>query len=230
MSLLIAFPFFLIIAAGNSIGARRAIYTIIKYWSRGWLFIIGMPVKRVGAMPAKDRKNVVVMNHISYIDSMVIFSAIPGYFRALGKKEMSKIPIFGFVYKQLVVMVDRSSAHSRSKSMRLMWRVLRHDSNIAVFPEGTFNETGRPLKEFYDGAFRLAINAQTPILPILFLDAAERWHYSAWWKIWPGPNRVVYLPEIAVGGMGMEDLPMLKKNVYDAMEAGLRKWKHYNNS
>ena len=227
IGLLINFPFFLLISTGNNIRARRTIYNIIRHWANVWLWITGMPLKRVGQLPPK-RRYVIVANHISYLDAVVVFSGLPGYFRALGKKEFSKIPLMGFLYRQIVIMVDRSSKDSRAKSMRLMWRVLRNESDIFIFPEGTFNETGNPLKEFYDGAFRLAITTQTPILPVLFPDTVDRWHYSAWWKIWPGRNRVEYLPAVEVKGMTMEHLQELKQQVYNTMEAALMKYKGNN--
>jgi 1-acyl-sn-glycerol-3-phosphate acyltransferase len=219
-SVLLAFPLFVLIAVGNSSKSRRAIWYIIRVWARFWLWLIGMPVRRSGQLPPEGRY-VVVANHISYIDAIVIFPAIPGYFRPLGKKEFSRIPVIGFIYKQIVLMVDRSSQHSRGKSMRLMWRALRHECSIVIFPEGTFNETGAPLKDFYDGAFRLAINAQTPLLPILLPDTVQRWHYSGWWKLWPGRNRVVYLDPVPTDGLKPEDLPALKEKVYRLMEAKL---------
>lgn len=224
ISILSAFPFFLIISIGNNVAARKMIYGIIRYWSVVWLWAIGMPVRIIGPRPPKQRY-IVVANHISYLDTLIIFPAIPGYFRALGKKEISRIPIVGFIYKQIVIMVDRSSVHSRTRSMRLMWRVLHKEGNIIIFPEGTFNETTSTLKEFYDGAFRLAINTQTPILPMVFPDTVDRWHYSGWWKLWPGKNRVVYLEPVPVAGLKMADLPMLKQQVYAVMEAGLLKYK-----
>jgi 1-acyl-sn-glycerol-3-phosphate acyltransferase len=220
--LLLSFPVFFIIALFNSVKARRTMWLVIRYWSIGWLWIIGMPVRIIGKRPAGN-KYVIVANHISYLDTVVIFPAIPFYFRALGKYEMSKMPLLGFIYKQVVIMVKRDSAHNRARSMRLMWRVLHKESSIIVFPEGTFNETGAPLKDFYDGAFRLAINAQTPVLPILFPDTVNRWHYNHWWKLWPGRNRAVYLEPISVTGLEPKDLPALKEQVYKAMEAGLVK-------
>jgi len=223
VSILIAFPFFLIISLGNNTLSRKAIYSIIRVWSILWLWLIGMGVKKTGKKPPKGRY-IVVANHISYLDTLVIFPAIPGYFRALGKKEISRIPVVGFIYKQVVIMVDRSSVHSRARSMRLMWRVLHKEGNIIIFPEGTFNETGKPLKEFYDGAFRLAINTQMPILPILFPDTVHRWHYGGWWKLWPGLNRVVYLEPVPVAGLTMEALPALKQQVYAMMEEELLKY------
>lgn len=223
ISFFVALPFFFIISLGNSRGARRMIYLIIHYWAKGWLWIIGMPLRISGPKPEPDRY-VVVANHISYLDTVVIFPAVPGYFRALGKIEMSRIPLFGFLYKQIVLLVDRSNAHSRSRSMRLMWRALRYECSVLVFPEGTFNETEQPLKDFYDGAFRLAINSQRPILPIIFPDTVQRWHYSHWWKFSPGINRAIYLPPVDVSGMKQEDIGKLKKHVYELMEAELQKY------
>lgn len=147
ISLLLAFPFFLLISAGNNFAARRAIYYIIRVWGKAWLWLIGMPLRVQGQKPPAGRY-IVVANHISYLDTIVIFPAVPGYFRALGKIEISKIPILGFVYRQIVVMVDRSNAHSRALSMRMMSRTLKNESSIVIFPEGTFNETGEPLKDF----------------------------------------------------------------------------------
>ncbi len=221
ISLFLAFPFFLLISILDNTSSRKALWAITHYWSKAWLFIIGMPLQKIGNFPASGQY-VVVANHISYLDTIVIYAAIPHYFRPLGKKEMAKIPIFGFVYKQLVLLVDRGSSHSRAKSMRLMWRAIRNGCNIVIFPEGTFNETGQPLKHFYDGAFRLAVNSQNPILPILFPDTVDRWHYSAWWKLWPGTNRAIYLSPIDVEGMTIADAKILKQKVYDRMEDELK--------
>lgn len=220
VSVLLAFPLFALIAIGNNAKARKAIWWIIRNWAKLWLLLIGMPMRRSKMRPPEGRY-VVVANHISYIDAIVIFPAIPGYFRALGKKEFSKIPVVGFIYRQIVLMVDRSSAYSRAKSMRLMWRALKHECSVLIFPEGTFNETGEPLKEFYDGAFRLAINAQTSILPILLPDTVDRWHYSGWWKLWPGKNRVVYMDPVSVDGYTHADIPVLKERVKELMSQEL---------
>ena len=214
----------MLISIGNNIAARRTIYKIIRYWAKVWLWLTGLSLEIIGQKPP-GKRYIIVANHISYLDTVVVFSGLPGYFRALGKKEFSKIPVMGFLYKQIVIMVDRSSKYSRAKSMRLMWRVLKKESDILIFPEGTFNETGKPLKEFYDGAFRLAITTQTPVFPVIFPDTEDRWHYSAWWKVWPGRNRVVYLEPVEVKGMVIEDLPALKQQVYSAMEAALIKYR-----
>ena len=226
--LVVVFPFIFLLGIRDKPLTREIIWYIVHYWSIGWLWVIGMPVKVSGKKPASGAKYIVVANHISYMDTIAIYAAIPEYFRTLAKKEMVKIPLFGFVYKQLAILVDRSSTTGRAKSMRLMWRVLKNESNVTIFPEGTFNETTAPLKAFYDGAFRLAISTQVPIVPLLFLDTVKRWHYSGWWKLSPGKNRAIFLDAIPTDGLTMADLPAFKQKVYEAMETELLKYKSYN--
>lgn len=107
-----------------------------------------------------------------------------------------------------------------------MWRVLKRESSILIFPEGTFNETDKPLKQLYDGAFRLAIRSQTPIVPLIFPDTVHRWHYSGWWKLWPGRNRAILLPPVPVAGLTLADLPELKQKVAAIMTAELSKYEY----
>ena len=83
----------------------------------------------------------------------------------------------------------------------------------------------RPLKEFYDGAFKIAIETKTPIKPILVLDAYDRMHYRSIFTLNPGRSRAVYLEEIPVEGLTLGDVAMLREKVYKIMEDGLRRYK-----
>ena len=152
--------------------------------------------------------------------------AIPTqYFRVLGKAELSKIPIFGFLYKNAVISVDRSNVANRAKSVQQLKAFLRKGISIVLSPEGTFNMTHKPLKDFYDGAFKVALETQTPIMPILFLDVYNRLNYSSVFSLNPGKCRIVYLEEVLVEGLTIDDVKMLKEKVYKKMEEGLIKYK-----
>jgi 1-acyl-sn-glycerol-3-phosphate acyltransferase len=94
-----------------------------------------------------------------------------------------------------------------------------------VFPEGTFNTTGQPLKEFYDGAFRIAIETGTPIKPVLFLDMYDRMHYDSVFTLSPGRSRAVFLPEVPVEGLTLADVAGLREKIYRVMEEELVKRK-----
>jgi 1-acyl-sn-glycerol-3-phosphate acyltransferase len=222
ISLILTFPVFLWLGTQRKPKARKRIWKIVHSWSLLWLRIIGMPLSVSGRFPA-DKRYIIVANHISYLDTINIYAAIPDYFRTLAKKEMAKVPLFGFIYSQLTILVDRNHAESRAKSMRLMWRQLKQECHITIFPEGGFNETGATLKPFYDGAFRLALQTRTDIIPLLLPDTVDRWHYSGWWKLYPGRNRAVFLDPISVSEYTLADLPQLKKKVFGIMESELNK-------
>lgn len=147
------------------------------------------------------------------------------HIRVLGKAEMTRIPIFGFIYKNAVVTVDRSDAAHRAKSVMVLKSIIKKNISVVIAPEGTFNYTSQPLEEFYDGAFKIAIETQTPIKPVIFLDAYDRLHYKSIFSLTPGQSRAVYLEEIKVEGLRGTDTKQLKQQVYHAMETALIKYK-----
>jgi 1-acyl-sn-glycerol-3-phosphate acyltransferase len=148
--------------------------------------------------------------------------------RPLGKFESSKIPIFGWVYRAAVIMVDRSSPEKRAKSLRNLKAALHKKTSIFIFPEGTFSMTSKkPMKSFFNGAFKLAIEMQVPIQPILMIDAVDRMHFDSVFSLTPGPNRVVYLETVDVSNYGMDDIEKLKNEVYELMDAGLKRYRNY---
>lgn len=225
--LFLIFPFVVIASFFGKIKGGNFIYQLCVFWSDLLFFITGIYVMRIVESPIEEKKQYVfVFNHISYIDIPIIMKALKGHhFRILGKAELGKIPIFGFLYRNAVVSVDRSSAANRAKSVLQLKAVLRKDISVVISPEGTFNMTNKPLKEFFDGAFKVAIETQTPIKPLLFLDAYDRMNYKSIFSLTPGKCRIVYLDEIPVDGLTANDLQGLKQKVYNAMEEGLVRYK-----
>ena len=202
------------------------IYRLCMLWGDIWFFLVFIFHKNYYEQPVdKNKQYIFVGNHISYLDAPIIVKAIRRPIRALGKTEMGAVPVFGFIYKYAVVRVDRGSAENRAKSVRNMKSILKKGISIVVFPEGTFNMTHNPLKDFYDGAFRVAIETQMPIKPMLFLDAYDRMHYKSIFSLTPGKNRVVYLEEVPVEGLTQKNVPLLKQKVYDLMDRKLREYK-----
>jgi 1-acyl-sn-glycerol-3-phosphate acyltransferase len=147
--------------------------------------------------------------------------------RILAKYEMSKVPIFGYIYKSAAVMVKRSDADNRAQSIVEMKEFISHHISIFIFPEGTLNETDKPIKEFFDGAFRIAIETETPLKIVLFVDTVDRLHFSSIFTLTPGQCRVVFLDELPVKGLTLNDLPALKQKAHELMEAGLRRYRKY---
>ena len=220
----IACPFFLLF--GKMRGGNM-VYKACRYWAKTWYFLIGMRYREIAETPdSKNEHYIFVANHQSYMDIPQAMLSMHGYeVRILGKAEMVKYPLFGLIYKMAVIVVDRSSPEKRAQSVRALKAALNKDISIFIFPEGTFNETGKPLKDFYDGAFRIAIETQTPIKPIVFLDTIKRLHYKSALSLSPGVSRTVFLEEIPVATYRIKDVQKLKQDTFQAMENALKKYK-----
>ena len=125
-------------------------------------------------------------------------------------------------------MVDRSDPEKRAQSLRNLKDALKQQISIFIFPEGTFSMTeDQPLKSFYNGAFKLAIEMQVPIQPVLMIDAIDRMHFNSISSLSPGKNRVVYLPTVHVDNYTINDLELLKQQVHQMMDDGLRRYRNY---
>ena len=226
--MLLVFPFIMLSLLFGKIRGGNIIYQLCRYWGHVWYMLVGIQHKEIYEMPHdRSRQYIFVANHISYMDIPPIVLIAHQPMRILGKYEMVKVPVFGWIYRAAVILVDRRDSDTRSRSVRALKSALKHHISIFIFPEGTFNETGQPLKEFYDGAFRIAIETQTPIKPILLVDTIDRLHYRGIFELTPGYNRVVYLEEIPVNGLTTKDIQWLKKEVNLTMEKGLRRYRNY---
>lgn len=222
------FPFVMFSLLFGKLTGGNIIYKICKLWAGIWYFFIGIQHKEIFEHPHNDAKQYIyVANHISYIDIPPILRIIRSPMRILGKYETVKIPVFGWIYRAAVILVNRRDASTRAKSVRVLKAAIKNNISIFIFPEGTFNETSAPLKSFYDGAFRIAIETQTPIKPLLLVDTLERLHYNAIFSLTPGTSRVIFLEEIDVSGFTLKDIPALKQKVFNIMDAGLRRYREY---
>jgi 1-acyl-sn-glycerol-3-phosphate acyltransferase len=216
------FLFAVIVSFMGPIRGGNLTYRACMLWGDIWFPMIGIFHKNIYEEPLdKNASYIFVSNHLSYLDATILVVGFRTPLRPLGKAEMSKIPIFGFIYRNAIVSVDRSSAANRVKSVQRLKAILKKGISILVFPEGTFNTTNQPLKEFYDGAFRIAIETGTPIKPVLFLDTYDRLHYNSVLSLTPGRNRFVFLEEINTQGLILQDTKDLKEKVYSIMEAKL---------
>jgi 1-acyl-sn-glycerol-3-phosphate acyltransferase len=204
------------------------IYRACMVWGDIWFPLIGIFSKNIYEHPLRPEQSYIfVANHISYLDALILVKGFRHPVRPLAKAEMGRVPVFGFIYRKAVVSVDRSNAANRARSVQLLKSILRKGISVLVFPEGTFNTTHKPLKDFYDGAFRIAIETGTPIRPVLFLDTYDRLHYKTIFSLTPGRNRFVFLEDISTEGLTIKDTALLKDKVYAVLE---EKLKAYNAS
>jgi 1-acyl-sn-glycerol-3-phosphate acyltransferase len=227
--MLIVFVLVLFFLLLGKIKAGNLVYKTCNVWGTIWYFLIGVKHKEIYESPHDTgRQYIFVANHSSYMDIPCIVMCMHQPVRVLGKYEMVRYPVFGFIYRVAVILVDRRDAAHRAQSMRALKAAIKKGISIFIFPEGTFNETGKPLKDFYDGAFRTAIETQTPIKPILFIDNNERLNQKSIFSLTPGISRCIYLNEISVDDyQTKDDVERLKAIVYGKMEEGLRRYRRY---
>jgi len=220
--MLLIFPLAIIGSFLGKIKGGNAIMRLCMFWADLWFPLIFIRHKKIFESPHdKTEPFIFVCNHISYLDAAIIPKAFRQPIRPLGKVEMSKVPVFGFIYRKAIVTVDRSSPENRASGLRILKSLLGKGISVLVFPEGTFNMGTTPLKEFYEGAFRLAIETQTPVKPVLFLDAYRRMPYESIFRMSPGLSRILYLDAFDVSGYSLKETSKLKEEVYRVMEKKL---------
>ena len=219
-------PFFFWAFLEKPLKGGNLIYKISRFWADAFFFMAAIKHRNIYEGPFnKDAEYIFVSNHISYLDIPMMMKVIRGQnIRILGKSEMNRIPIFGSIYKRGAVTVDRESVEARSKSIKSLIRFIHKKISIFICPEGTFNTTRKPLKSFYDGAFRIAIETQKPIIPILFLDTYDRLNYQSIFSLNPGKCRGVYLSQTSTEGLTLNDVNELKEKIYNQMSEALIKY------
>jgi 1-acyl-sn-glycerol-3-phosphate acyltransferase len=192
-------------------------YFFLRLWS--WLFskLNFIPYEIHGREHIKNKSYIYVSNHTSFLDIPGLCLALPGQFRPLAKKELLKIPIFGWIASTAAVIVDRSSHDSRVKSLEHLKQIIAKGISILIFAEGTQNRSNEILQPFKDGAFRIALETKQPILPIMIMGAGKLMPPGKF-KILPGRIKIVIGEEIPVDDYTTMDLQQLKSKVFDTMK------------
>lgn len=203
---------------------KKIILFLLRCWAWGFSLISFFWVKTKNKQLVNQKTQYIyVGNHGSYLDAIAVCISLPQHFSPLGKIEMTKIPIFGLIYKRIVVMIDRSSKESREQSVNILKQEINNGQSILVFPEGTMNKTSAPLSEFYDGAFRIAIETQTPLMPFVILKSRDLLPRINPLKAHPGILTTVFLMPVEVKGLTIDDLPQLKHKVFNLMQEAILK-------
>jgi 1-acyl-sn-glycerol-3-phosphate acyltransferase len=197
-------------------------YQFLKLWS--WTFSKLNFIRYVitGQNNIKRHHSYIyVSNHTSYLDIPGMCLTVPTQIRPLAKKELKKVPVFGWIVSRAAIIVDRSSNESRRKSMDHLKDVLKKGISILIFPEGTQNRSKDLLAPFYDGAFRIAVETQQPIMPMVIHNAGKLMPPTEF-VIRPGTIHIEVLPEIPTTGLTTQDVPALKEKVMALMISKLQ--------
>ncbi len=189
-----------------------------RYWSKLLLLGMGMPVRSYGKEIVKSNAPcIIASNHVSQLDILVSAAAIPINFKFLSKKEVQKVPVVGYLVTVLHILVDRQNPESRKASMEEMIRQVDAGHSVNIYLEGTRNKGPRLLKDFYDGAFRLAVATQRPIVVQTISNTWNRENKNRPFRLFPGIIRVYFDGPVPTRGLNEGDIPMLKEQVREMM-------------
>lgn len=219
--ILIMFPFLLIFTSKEKF--YPAFFVLARLWAKIILYGMGFrpKIKRLQKLE-KGKSYMLVANHTSMMDIMLMFHIVKNPFVFVGKKELVKIPIFGFFYKRTCIMVDRNSTKSKREVFLRANRRLQQGTSICIFPEGGVpDDESIFLDSFRDGAFRLAIEHQIPIVPFVFYDNKKRFSYT-FLSGSPGKMRAKILPFVSTEGKRLEDKVELRESVREMIFDELR--------
>jgi 1-acyl-sn-glycerol-3-phosphate acyltransferase len=192
-------------------------YAFLRLWS--WIFsqLTFIRYRFFGKENfKKGQAYIYVSNHTSFLDIPGLTMLLPGQFRPLAKKELLKIPIFGWIARSATIIVDRSSPESRKKSIDRLKAFLKAGISILIFAEGTQNRSRDILQPFHDGAFRIAVDTQQPILPVVVLGAG-RLMPPGTINLKPGLIRIFVGKKISTEGLSAQDVKMLKQQTFEKM-------------
>lgn len=159
-----------------------------------------------------------VANHTSYLDipSMVI---LRGDVRFMAKVELSRIPFFGRIIRNIDIPVDRTNKRGAYKAYVDATNALKENKNIAVFPEGTTCDDAPKLLPFKNGPFKMAVENNVPIVPVTFLDNWKRYLSDGKGQGGPGITRIIAHAPIYPEGLTEEEL---KDKVYQVIDKRLK--------
>jgi 1-acyl-sn-glycerol-3-phosphate acyltransferase len=154
-------------------------FVMARIWAKFILFGMGLyPKVEREEKIIEGESYMFVANHTSMTDIMLMLYVVKNPFVFVGKKELAKIPLFGFFYKRTCILVDRKSSKSRMAVFERAQKRLSQGLSICIFPEGGVPDESVMLDEFKDGAFRLAIDHHIPIVPLTFADNKKRFSYT----------------------------------------------------
>jgi 1-acyl-sn-glycerol-3-phosphate acyltransferase len=221
---MILFPFFFLFLQRPQ--WYRAAHYLNRLWGHLFFPISFLPITtEFRSRLEEDQTYVFCANHTSYLDIAAMGVVLRKYYAFIGKASIAKVPLFGYMFRRLHIPVNRESRSSGFEVVQRAIHMLHHGRSIVIFPEGGIKSKHLPrLAPFKDGAFRMAIQAQVPVVPITF-----PWN----WLILPDDGKLLFRRHaikaiihepIPTAGLTMEDVDSLRKRTFEVIEAELHRY------
>ena len=220
IAIVLLFPFILITSQ------RASHYPSFFRLSRVWAWIVLVlsgfwPKVYWAERPEKGKLYIICPNHTSMIDIMLTLAIFPNCFLFIGKRELAKLPLFGYFYRKTNILVDRSSIMSSRRAFETAASKLQEGIGLCIFPEGGVPEESVQLARFKNGAFRLAVEHRVTIIPVSYPNNKAHLPYD-YNRGYPGIIRAYVHPFLEPRDGGQEEINRLRSLCYDVVLSGLR--------
>lgn len=222
ITLVLLYPFFVVFLAKESwFGAA---FRLFRLWAKWLCYGAGLfPVVEYKI----DKSNIpqpciFVSNHSSYLDIILSFVVIPNYFIFVGKQELDKAPLFRLFFKRMHILVNRKSNVDSHRAYLRSGQKIDKGQSVFIFPEATISSSGN-LIPFKNGAFKLAIDKQVPIVPLVFFDNWKHLQNGGFLTSHgrPGKLRATMLKPVETKGMTNADLLPLREKLRSVIQQEL---------
>jgi len=217
---LFLFPFFALIVQREQ--WHKYGYILNKIWGSSFFLSMFMPFGgEVRGALEKQKPYVYCPNHNSILDIPAIGMSAKQFIVFVGKNSLSRIPIFGYMFNRLHIPIDRKSIRDSYKAFEKAKEAILKGRSVLLYPEGGIRTKNPPnMTSFKDGAFRVAIETQTPIVPVTIVNNWKilfSYNFYLRWR----PVKVIYHEPIPTEGLDLEDVEALKRQVYQVIHQEL---------
>ncbi len=201
----------------------RIFHQLARFHARGVLALSGVTLNTIGTERLDLSRNYVfVSNHASYFDIPSVLAGIPQDVRLVYKKELEKVPFFGWGLKlgKTYIAIDRGQSSDALQTLEATARKIREGSSVLLFAEGTRSDDGK-LQAFKRGPFNLAVKAGIPVVPITLRGSHDVLPRGSW-RVRSGViSLVVDTPIEAPGVNGKEAELQLRDRVREVIARNL---------
>ena len=226
VTLILLYPVFLVLLSNEK--WFDAAFRLMRFWAKWLCFVSALfpIVKHEISAEAFPTPCVFVSNHCSYLDIVMSYIAIPRYFVFVAKQELDKAPLFRIFFRRMNILVNRKSTVDSHKAYIHAGERIEKGKSVFIFPEATISSNGS-LIPFKNGAFKLAIDKQVPIVPLVFPDNWKLLQNGGFLKSHgrPGMARIIVCKPVETTGMTNADLFPLREKIKSIIQQKLDQYK-----
>ncbi len=219
LSFILLTPFYIIRLFGNTKAWKAFLQNYVSFWAKTAIFGTLSRIEVRGLENVPQGPVVIVGNHQSYFDILIIQGYVPKLAGFIAKKELSKIPILNGWMKRLhCIFINRKSLRDSYQTIEDGIQSLKQGNSLIIFPEGTRSRSAQ-MGRFKGGSFKLATLSGTPILPISIKDSYKIYEEKK--KVHPGRVLLTIHPVINVTALSEEKKKDLPENISKIVTSAL---------